>query len=236
MPVPLTWPLIVISSWLYCGRRSSSTCDRHFPGCSSPVAAAGRPQEKGTRTWRKSSLSSSRDPRVNKAAPSREASCSEATRSRRHSRPKLKPGEVARERRGDARCGVARRHSADCEGARRSDLSLRDDHAVQVRSRDTTGIIAADAAKAAGVHLVFTSVGSANRQTGIPHSTASTKSKSTSQKSEFAQQFSRPWPSWRTSISLDSSSLKGSTRRARADKGARASCGRGHWRGRCSRP
>jgi uncharacterized protein YbjT (DUF2867 family) len=31
------------------------------------------------------------------------------------------------------------------------------------------GIAAADAAKAAGVHLVFTSVGSANRQTGIPH-------------------------------------------------------------------
>jgi uncharacterized protein YbjT (DUF2867 family) len=31
------------------------------------------------------------------------------------------------------------------------------------------GITAADAAKAAGVHLVFTSVGSANRQTGVPH-------------------------------------------------------------------
>ena len=31
------------------------------------------------------------------------------------------------------------------------------------------GIAAADAAKAAGVHLAFTSVGSANRQTGIPH-------------------------------------------------------------------
>jgi uncharacterized protein YbjT (DUF2867 family) len=31
------------------------------------------------------------------------------------------------------------------------------------------GIAAADAAKAAGVHLTFTSVGSANRQTGIPH-------------------------------------------------------------------
>jgi uncharacterized protein YbjT (DUF2867 family) len=31
------------------------------------------------------------------------------------------------------------------------------------------GIVAADAAKAAGVHLVFTSVGSADRQTGIPH-------------------------------------------------------------------
>jgi uncharacterized protein YbjT (DUF2867 family) len=31
------------------------------------------------------------------------------------------------------------------------------------------GISAADAARAAGVHLVFTSVGSADRQTGIPH-------------------------------------------------------------------
>src|SRR6185437_1477695 len=31
------------------------------------------------------------------------------------------------------------------------------------------GISAADAAKAAGVHLVFNSVGSANRQTGVPH-------------------------------------------------------------------
>jgi len=31
------------------------------------------------------------------------------------------------------------------------------------------GIAAADAAKAAGVHLVFTSVGSADRQTGVPH-------------------------------------------------------------------
>src|SRR5467141_116346 len=31
------------------------------------------------------------------------------------------------------------------------------------------GIAAADAAKAAGVPLVFTSVGSANRQTGVPH-------------------------------------------------------------------
>src|SRR5260370_2477365 len=31
------------------------------------------------------------------------------------------------------------------------------------------GVVAADAAKAVGVHRVFTSVGSANRQTGIPH-------------------------------------------------------------------
>src|SRR5882757_9166326 len=31
------------------------------------------------------------------------------------------------------------------------------------------GVAAADAAKAAGVHLVFTSVGSANRQTDVPH-------------------------------------------------------------------
>jgi len=58
----------------------------------------------------------------------------------------------------------------DQEGARRSDLSLRDDDAVRRYGyRDTTRCRAADAAKAAGVHLVFTSVGSANRQTGIPH-------------------------------------------------------------------
>jgi len=31
------------------------------------------------------------------------------------------------------------------------------------------GVAAADAAKSAGVHLVFNSVGSANRQTGVPH-------------------------------------------------------------------
>jgi uncharacterized protein YbjT (DUF2867 family) len=31
------------------------------------------------------------------------------------------------------------------------------------------GVAAADAAKAAGVHLVFTSVGSADRRTGVPH-------------------------------------------------------------------
>jgi len=36
-------------------------------------------------------------------------------------------------------------------------------------SETRQGVAAADAAKAAGVHLVFTSVGSANRQTGIPH-------------------------------------------------------------------
>src|SRR6516165_535292 len=33
--------------------------------------------------------------------------------SRRHARHKLKPGQVARERRGDARCGIARRHCSD---------------------------------------------------------------------------------------------------------------------------
>jgi uncharacterized protein YbjT (DUF2867 family) len=37
------------------------------------------------------------------------------------------------------------------------------------RAETRQGISAADAAKAAGVHLVFTSVGSANRQTGVPH-------------------------------------------------------------------
>src|SRR5260370_15919386 len=38
---------------------------------------------------------------------------------------------------------------------------------VQAETRQ--GISALDAAKAAGVHLVFNSLGSANRQTGIPH-------------------------------------------------------------------
>jgi uncharacterized protein YbjT (DUF2867 family) len=38
---------------------------------------------------------------------------------------------------------------------------------TQVETRQ--GISAADAAKGAGVHLVFTSVGSANRRTGVPH-------------------------------------------------------------------
>ena len=36
-------------------------------------------------------------------------------------------------------------------------------------SETRQGIAADDAAKAAGVHLVFTSIGNANRQTGIPH-------------------------------------------------------------------
>jgi uncharacterized protein YbjT (DUF2867 family) len=40
-------------------------------------------------------------------------------------------------------------------------------HGTEAETRD--GISAADAARAAGVHLVFSSVGSANRQTGIPH-------------------------------------------------------------------
>jgi uncharacterized protein YbjT (DUF2867 family) len=40
---------------------------------------------------------------------------------------------------------------------------------VGTQAESRQGISAADAAKAAGVHLVFTSVGSANRQTGVPH-------------------------------------------------------------------
>jgi uncharacterized protein YbjT (DUF2867 family) len=38
-----------------------------------------------------------------------------------------------------------------------------------VQAETQQGISAANAAKAAGVHLVFTSVGSAHRQTGVPH-------------------------------------------------------------------
>ena len=63
------------------------------------------------------------------------------------------------------------------------------------------GIAVADAATAAGVHLVFTSVGSANQQTGTPHFDASTRAKSTLPKSASAQRFSRPFLLWRTSIS-----------------------------------
>jgi uncharacterized protein YbjT (DUF2867 family) len=40
---------------------------------------------------------------------------------------------------------------------------------VGTQAETLQGISAADAAKVAGVHLVFTSVGSANRQTGVPH-------------------------------------------------------------------
>ena len=75
------------------------------------------------------------------------------------------------------------------------------------------GIAAADAAKAAGVHLVFTSVGSANRWTGIPHFDSKYEVEKHMPRSASAQRFSRPRPSWRTSISRKSSSLKGSTRR-----------------------
>ena len=38
-----------------------------------------------------------------------------------------------------------------------------------IEAETRQGVSAADAAKAAGVHLVFTSVGSANRRTGVPH-------------------------------------------------------------------
>jgi uncharacterized protein YbjT (DUF2867 family) len=40
---------------------------------------------------------------------------------------------------------------------------------VGTQAETRQGISAADAAKAAGVHLVFNSAGSANRQTGVPH-------------------------------------------------------------------
>jgi uncharacterized protein YbjT (DUF2867 family) len=74
-------------------------------------------------------------------------------------------------------------------------------------------IAAADVAKAAGVHLVFTSVGNANRQTGIPHFDSKYEVEKHIAKWAFGQRFSRPFPSWRTSISSKSSSRKGSTRR-----------------------
>jgi uncharacterized protein YbjT (DUF2867 family) len=63
------------------------------------------------------------------------------------------------------------------------------------------GVVAADAAKTAGVHLVFTSVGNADRQTGIPHFDSKYEVESISPKSASGQRFSRLLPSWRTSIS-----------------------------------
>ena len=59
------------------------------------------------------------------------------------------------------------------------------------------GIVAADADKAAGVHLVFTSVGSANRQTGIPHFESKYEVEKHIAKIGFGQRFWRPFPSWK---------------------------------------
>jgi len=53
------------------------------------------------------------------------------------------------------------------EGATSFAMTTPSEGGTQAETRQ--GISAADAAKAAGVHLVFTSVGSANRQAGIPH-------------------------------------------------------------------
>ena len=63
------------------------------------------------------------------------------------------------------------RHGRAHEGARMSDLlfAMTTPFEGGTQAETRQGISAADAAKAAGVHLVFTSVGSANRQTGIPH-------------------------------------------------------------------
>jgi len=70
------------------------------------------------------------------------------------------------------------------------------------------GISAADAAKAAGVHLVFTSVGSANRQTGIPHFDSKYEVEEYIARSAYAPRSWRPSISWRTSISAQSSSRR----------------------------
>ena len=81
------------------------------------------------------------------------------------------------------------------------------------------GVAAADAAKAAGVHLVFTSSAPPTDRRAFRTSTASMRSKSTSPKSASAQRFWRPFPSSRTSISRKSSLLKGFTRRGSRRQG-----------------
>jgi uncharacterized protein YbjT (DUF2867 family) len=62
------------------------------------------------------------------------------------------------------------------------------------------GIAAADAAKAAGVHLIFTSVGSANQQTGIPHFDSKYEVEKHIAKVGVRATILAPVPSWRTSI------------------------------------
>src|SRR6202030_3512693 len=62
------------------------------------------------------------------------------------------------------------------------------------------GIIAAEAAKDAGVgHLIYSSVADANKKTGIPHF-ASISSRSTLPVSAFPTPSARRPPSWRTSL------------------------------------
>src|ERR1700719_3353371 len=63
------------------------------------------------------------------------------------------------------------------------------------------GISAANAAKAAGVHLVFTSVAPPIDRRAFRTSRASTRSKSTSPRSAYVPRSWRPSTSWRTSFS-----------------------------------
>ena len=86
------------------------------------------------------------------------------------------------------------------------------------------GISAADAAKAAGVHLVFTSAGSANRQTGIPRFDSKYEVEEHIANIGVRATVLAPAISWRTSISAKSSSRRASTpRRSRRRDSSRKS-------------
>ncbi len=90
---------------------------------------------------------------------------------RRHSQYRVCEGKGTRKRGRHARPGVTRRHGRAYESASRGDLPRHETTPLEGGTQGETrqGISAADAAKAAGAHLVFTSAGSANRRTGIPH-------------------------------------------------------------------
>jgi uncharacterized protein YbjT (DUF2867 family) len=133
--------------------------------------SSGLKNREGTRTWRKSSPSSSRDPRVIKGGAV--------------ARGLLARGHKVRAVTRDPNGGHAK--SLASAGATLVAASLEDTAAITKALEGATslfamttpaggteaetrqGIAAADAAKAAGVHLVFTSVSNANRQTGVPH-------------------------------------------------------------------
>src|SRR5260370_4522997 len=161
------WP----SSWLYCGPRSSSRCDRPFPGCSSRAGSPGPDRR------RKEQNMGQKLTVVVTVSPGKQGGAV--------ARGLLERGHKVRAVTRDPNSSQAK--SLANAGATLVVASLEDTAAIMKALEGATslfamtmpsggtdaetrqGIAAAAAAQAAGVHLVFTSVASANRQTGIPH-------------------------------------------------------------------
>jgi uncharacterized protein YbjT (DUF2867 family) len=99
------------------------------------------------------------------------------------------------------------------------------------------GIAVADAAKAVGVHLVFTYVGSANRQTGVPHFDSKYEVEKHIAKIGVRATILAPVSFMENLYFIKEQLAKGIYAAALpADKRARASCRHGHWGGRRSGP